>query len=348
MSNQYKIINASLRWYLIFSLSFLIGACESGHSTTTTPAPTSTTTSSATLTPTLTPTFTRTSTPTPTITPTSTPTFGPTPLGGGGHLVFHSKISWNNFDIVVANADGSQLKNLTESPAREFDPVWSPDGTAISFVSDRDGGLDLYVMMADGSGITKLTENMEVIGWSTWSPDGKKLAFASKHLDNYDLYVINTDGSNLTPLVQGPDYDTGPAWSPDGKKIAFSSGASQGTWQIYLVNPDGTGLTNLTNNSHGNYFPTWSPDGSKIAYIAQYGNTTNPNHTRYTCIMNADGSGSFRLGKPSLGRPAAWSPDGRHLATSGLGGLFIISVKGGGYQLAFSNYLPYWISWTAH
>ena len=47
---------------------------------------------------------------------------------------------------------------LTDDPATDSLPVWSPDGTAIAFSSDREGGADLYVMEADGTGVTRLTD----------------------------------------------------------------------------------------------------------------------------------------------------------------------------------------------
>ena len=52
------------------------------------------------------------------------------------------------------HADGSEQTNLTNDPADDHDPVWSPDGTKIAFASDRDGYAQLYVMNADGSGAT--------------------------------------------------------------------------------------------------------------------------------------------------------------------------------------------------
>ncbi len=58
----------------------------------------------------------------------------------------------------MINADGSGRRNLTLDPAYDGDPMWSPDGRRIAFVSNRDGVYGIYVMNADGSGQRRLTQ----------------------------------------------------------------------------------------------------------------------------------------------------------------------------------------------
>ena len=62
-------------------------------------------------------------------------------------------------DVWVMNAHGSDRTRLTDHPAEDFDPAWSPDGTRIAFRSHCDGNEEVYVMNADGSGQTNLTRN---------------------------------------------------------------------------------------------------------------------------------------------------------------------------------------------
>ena len=71
-----------------------------------------------------------------------------------GRLVFD-----HEFDIWTMNADGTDRVRLTDHPAEDFDPVWSPDGTMIAFRSHRDGNEEIYVMAADGSGQRNVTMN---------------------------------------------------------------------------------------------------------------------------------------------------------------------------------------------
>jgi TolB protein len=78
-----------------------------------------------------------------------------------------------DFEVFVVNADGSGLKNLTDNQRiQDESPSWSPDGRAITFISNRDGGLDqIFAMRVDGSGETQLTRDQR---WSSccpeWSP----------------------------------------------------------------------------------------------------------------------------------------------------------------------------------
>ena len=100
------------------------------------------------------------------------------------------------------NTDGSGVINLTNHPAGDNFPSWSPDGAQMAFVSSRDGNPDVYVMNADGTKVTRLTnlpgENRVI----SWSPDGATIAF--ERLGG--IYVMNADGSGVINLSNlGPD-----------------------------------------------------------------------------------------------------------------------------------------------
>ncbi len=86
-----------------------------------------------------------------------------------GQIAFVSRRDGNS-EIYVMNADGSGQTNLTNNPASDTFPAWSPDGSRIAFTSDRDGNQEIYVMNADGSGQTPLTNNPETDNSPVWSP----------------------------------------------------------------------------------------------------------------------------------------------------------------------------------
>jgi LysM repeat protein len=77
------------------------------------------------------------------------------PAGSGQRVAFMSSRD-GNWEVYLVNLDGSGLKRLTNSEARDGLPTWSPDGKSIAFVSDRSGAWAIWVMNADGSNQRKL------------------------------------------------------------------------------------------------------------------------------------------------------------------------------------------------
>lgn len=98
-------------------------------------------------------------------------------------------------DICVMNTDGTGLRRLTDDPAKDGGPDWSPDGKKIAFISDRDGNFEIYAMNADGTGVMRLTSHAGDDSFPAWSPDGTKIAFASNRDGNAEIYVMNADGT---------------------------------------------------------------------------------------------------------------------------------------------------------
>ena len=104
-------------------------------------------------------------------------------------------------------ADGERQTRLTDHGGSDTPPSWSPDGSRLVFVSDRDGNSEIYVMDVDGQNQTRLTDSD---GWDvspSWSPDGSRLAFVSDRDGNSEIYVMDADGQNQTRLTDGSPLD---------------------------------------------------------------------------------------------------------------------------------------------
>ena len=141
----------------------------------------------------------------------------------GKRLVFEAR-----GDIWTVPAKNGSPRNLTKTSGEaERDPVWSPDGRWIAFLSDKIGEYELYVTQSDGRGETKqLTKDGDSFRYlSTWSPDSKHLAFANKAGDLF-VYSFENDGAKLIdtdPLAQQIDV----SWSHDSKWICYAKTTDQ-------------------------------------------------------------------------------------------------------------------------
>ena len=133
----------------------------------------------------------------------------------GSQIAFVSTQTNGNRDILVMNADGSNIVNLTNTtPQHEIDFSWSPDGHQIVYTryhatSPREFSQEIYVMNADGSEQQPLTDTLDEYEFGpVWSPDGKHIAFWSTggvgqgpDARWWTLNVMNADGSDRRVLA---------------------------------------------------------------------------------------------------------------------------------------------------
>lgn len=119
--------------------------------------------------------------------------------------------------IYIMDADGSNVRPLTNLPGMNGGPVFRPDGRQIAFVSVSQGRVSIYAMTPDGSHITPLTSHptfrsgFQDEGGPTYSPDGRKIAFSSdRERFGFQIYLMGADGSSVVRLTE----PTGQSWHP--------------------------------------------------------------------------------------------------------------------------------------
>ena len=222
-------------------------------------------------------------------------------------IVFSHR-AFDNFEIYVMDADGGNRENLSNHPVDDMKPDWSPDGTKIAFISNRnDGVYQVYVMDADGSNQIRLTDGPRRKQDPDWSPDGQQIAF-TVHVDLEDddnfphIAVMDANGNNRERFENDA---LGPSWSPDGGQIAFASGRDGGAAEIYVIGADGQGLERVTHGLLGALSPSFSPDGQRIAYYSG----REEFHQIY--LVGVDGKNLKRLTHNQEHHlHPTWSPDG--------------------------------------
>ncbi|MCA1628151.1 MAG: DUF4394 domain-containing protein, partial [Acidobacteria bacterium] len=221
-----------------------------------------------------------------------------------GKIAFASDRT-GNFDIYVMDPDGGGIIRLTDDPAEDVQPTWSPDGTQIAFVSNRDSNKEIYVVNASGGAATRLTNNPAEDISPAWSPSltTGRIAFVSNRDGNDEVYLMNTDGTNQTNLTQNAADDNGPAWAPSGTLLAFASNRDGDKFEIYRIGADGANPLRLTNNTFDDVAPAWPP--GQITFQSD----RDGNDEIYT--INADGSNPVRItNNPAFDLDPARSSDG--------------------------------------
>ncbi|MGI8602594.1 MAG: carboxypeptidase regulatory-like domain-containing protein [Verrucomicrobiales bacterium] len=231
--------------------------------------------------------------------------------GANGRIAFSSSrdsVGTNiNVEIYAADSAGTNQTRLTNNLATDLGPSWSPDGTKLAFISNRDGNFEVYVMNSDGSSPTRLTDAPGRDGDPAWSPDGRKIAFASDREGSSAIYVMNAEGGAATRVTSDSQDDSGPTWSPSGGKLAFES-RRDGDSEIYAIEADGTSLMKLTDNEARDQHPSWSPDGARIVF------TSNQDGNEEIYLIDANGGNQLRLTDNSArDLQPAWSPDGMRI-----------------------------------
>jgi hypothetical protein len=206
----------------------------------------------------------------------------------GRQLAFSSDVGDGNTEIMVMTIDFSDPNNLgvteqrpiTDDPAQDDYPAWSPDGSQIAFSSNRSGVWDIFVADTQGGNLVQMTAENGDNEAPAWSPNGTQLAFESNRerklganilpgstsqpdaeeetaFVNWDIYVMDVEGPGIIPFTKSPAADRYPRWSPDGRQLIFTSDRD-GDFDLYLVETaDRANVTLLTENVDNDIFASW-------------------------------------------------------------------------------------------
>lgn len=237
-----------------------------------------------------------------------------------------------DYDIYRANADGSNLRKLTDENSYDAEATVCPADGSIVFTSMRSGDLELWRMDADGKNAKQLTSTPGYDGGAFFSADCSRIVWRSsrpqgKDLDDYkallaqnlvkptkmDLYIANADGSDARQLTYLPGASFAPSFFPDGKRVIFASNylaPRSPEFDLFAIDIDGSHLERITYAGGFDGFPMFSPDGKTLAFSSN----------RRDVVAGKTGHVYRANGAPSGERDtnvfiAEWAPGPRHGST---------------------------------
>jgi len=278
--------------------------------------------------------------------------------------------------IWLADIKTGDIRQLTFTKERSFEPAWSPDGRWISFLSARKESTQIYLMSTLGGEARCLTKAENGISSYRWSPDGKSIAFTAadkiseeqeaveKEFGKFEivdtefnirhLWIINIDEGDAKKLVARPDLHIGSLnWSPDTAYIAFSATPdsrieSGYESDIYTVSLQDGSLRHLVDLKGSDGSPCWSPEGDRIAFSSKRGARESFANTEI-CIIPAEGGKITSITQKfdENASPLVWTHKGiyfnasqgmsAHLLRADPPGKSVIRItKGDGFMRGFS------------
>jgi Tol biopolymer transport system component len=231
------------------------------------------------------------------------------PAAGAFTLVYEREIGGNQ-DLYLTPAGGVE-RRLTDDPAGDSLPRFSPDGRRILFTSERSGNWQIWEMPAEGGPARRVRTN----AFREWQVDEAadgRLAFLSNAEGPECLFVMDPSGRARRLVRHGEDTIMGnPDWSPDGARIVFSSNHWLGH-HIYVVELASGQDRRLEGRfTRGGCEPRFHPDGRKVAYVSRGHLSDKSRLVEHDLATSEE---KVLIDWPALNYDPVYSPDGTELA----------------------------------
>jgi Tol biopolymer transport system component len=237
------------------------------------------------------------------------------PASAGGAspwtLVYEHVVNGNQ-DLYLVAASGGVPRRLTDDPAQDSLPRFTPDGRSVLFTSDRSGNWQIWEVPAAGGDARRVRTNSHTEWQVDLSPDGQSLAFLSDQEGSESLFVMDWQihTETLRAHHRKGSILGNPDWDKDSRRIVFSSNARIGH-QIYVVDTESGEEKRLSALSSGGCEPRWRPDGGRIVYVKR-GHLSET--SRLVEHDPATGEEKVLVDWPALNYDPVYSPDASEIA----------------------------------
>jgi tricorn protease len=173
-------------------------------------------------------------------------------------------------EIFTVATDRGEPQRVTETSWREGEPLWSPNGKWIAFVSDRTGREEIWIADERGREAKKLSDSDTDKSALVWSPDSRWLMYSAT---DHRLRQVEIDSGNTVELASSEVGNiTGPQYSPDGKWISYAKPDRNLRSHVYVKPLDGGAERRIGGDE---FLVTsgarWTPDGRKLLFLAGSG-----------------------------------------------------------------------------